>query len=159
MRLNPSASPESLLIWSDWYALEGCWRQDVIPRQAGLYQIRRAGLDGVDYIGQTGLGLRRRLAMLKGVYAAAMPYRDPHTAAPALWACRDDLGCDFEVSVCPVDGDTLWRKGLEALAIALYRRETGRSPAWDFGRMPRGYQISSGNNAKLVAAERRSRGG
>ena len=52
----------------------------------GLYRIRRAGRDDLDYIGQTGLRLRDRLAMLRGIYRDKMPYRDPHTVAPALWA-------------------------------------------------------------------------
>ena len=33
-----------------------------------LYRIRRVGRADLDYIGQTGVGLRRRLAMLSGIY-------------------------------------------------------------------------------------------
>jgi len=83
-----------------------------------------------------------------------MPYRDPHTAAPALWALRHRDGCDFEVPGTAPD-----RKALEAAAITLYRIESGQSPAASFGRMPAGYRISSGNNARLAAAGRRYRGG
>ena len=46
---------------------------------------------GWDYIGQTGSGqmnLRKRIAMLKGIYLAEMPHRDPRTAGPGLWALR-----------------------------------------------------------------------
>jgi hypothetical protein len=50
------------------------------------------------------------------------------------------------------------RKGLEALTIALYRQESGRSPTVSFGRMPRGYRMSSANNTKLIATNRRFRG-
>jgi hypothetical protein len=88
-----------------------------------------------------------------------MPYRDPHTAAPALWALRDRDGCDFEVSVTEVPGSVPERKGLEAVAITLYRLGTGRSPSASFGRMPPGYRNSTGNNARLVASGRRTRGG
>ena len=58
-----------------------------------------------------------------------------------------------------VPGTVPQRKALEATAITLYRMESGRSPAASFGRMPAGYRISSGNNARLAAAGRRYRGG
>src|SRR5690349_19797491 len=103
--------------------------------------------------------LRRRLAMLVGVYRAEMPYRDPHTAAPALWALGDALGGSFEASVVPVPGATRYRQGLEALALALYRQKYNRSPTVNFGRILRGYRLSSHNSAKLVAAGKRLRGG
>ena len=130
-----------------------------VPAEPGLYRIRRAGEERLDYIGQTGLTLRRRLAMLAGVYRAEMPYRDPHTAGPGLWALRHALGCSFETSVAPVPGDTRYRKGLEALALALYRQRHKRSPTTNFGRILRGYRLSSHNRAKVVAAGKRLRGG
>jgi hypothetical protein len=103
--------------------------------------------------------LRKRLAMQRGVYAADMPYTDPHTAAPALWALRQQTGAGYEVSVAPVPGTVQWRKGLEALAVALHRQQFGRSPTVNFGRMPVGFSRSSGNNRRLVAAGKRFRGG
>lgn len=145
--------------WSPWCALDNCWRGSAIPSEPGLYRIRRAGQEDLDYIGQTGVTLRRRLAMLAGAYRTEMPYRDPHTAAPGLWALRHALGCTFEASVLPIQGDTRHRKGLEALALALYRQRCGQSPTVNFGRIPQGYQLSSGNNARLVAAGKRLRGG
>ncbi|WP_190640887.1 hypothetical protein [Oculatella sp. FACHB-28] len=134
----------------------------MILSKPGLYRIRRCGRSDLDYIGQTGSGtmtLRKRLGMLKGVYADVMPYRDPHTAAPALWALRHHLNCMFEVSVLPLQGDTSWRKGLEALATSLYRQQEGRSPNVNFGRILEGYSISSSNNKRLVDAGKRFRGG
>lgn len=148
-----------LLAWTPWIPLLSAPNDRVIPRSPGLYCIRRVGRTDVDYIGQTGTQLGQRLAMLRGVHAAQMPYRDPHTAAPALWALRHATGCDFEVSVTPVIGSTPWRKGLEALAIGLYRQEHGCSPTVEFGRMPSGYRSSSGNNARLVRLGKRFRGG
>lgn len=60
--------------------------------------------------------------MLRGVYDdGEMPYRDPHTAAPALWALRQATGCAFEVSVMSFTGLYSMRLGLEAVAIAQYR--------------------------------------
>jgi hypothetical protein len=88
-----------------------------------------------------------------------MPYRDPRTAAPALWALRHRDGCDFEVAVIQVPGTAAQRKALEAAAITVYRMDSGRSPAASFGRMPARYKISSGNNARLAAAGGRRRGG
>src|SRR5215208_302371 len=102
--------------------------------------------------------LRKRLGMLRGVYGELMPYRDPHTAGPALWALYRQTGEDFEVSVVPVEGSTPWRKGLEALAIALYRREHGCSPTVEFGRMPAGFLASSSYNRRLLEAGRVFRG-
>ena len=70
---------EQVFTWSDWQPLYACWIGKGIPEQAGLYRIRRIGHEPVDYIGQTGTGtmtLRKRLAMLRGVYVEEMPYRD-----------------------------------------------------------------------------------
>jgi hypothetical protein len=97
--------------------------------------------------------------MQRGVYADKMPYTDPHTAAPALWAIRQAAGVEYEVSVAPVPGPVPWRKGMEAAAIALHRQEFGRSPTVNFGRVPVGFRKSSGNNRKLVLAGKRFRGG
>jgi hypothetical protein len=103
--------------------------------------------------------LKKRLGMLRGIYGLEMPYRDPHTAAPALWALLHRSSCLFEVSTLTVQGTTLWRKGLEALAISLYRQKYRQSPTVNFGRMPIGYRMSSSNNTKLVQAGKQYRGG
>lgn len=149
--------------WSLWQNWDNCWRNGSIPAMPGIYRIRRTGHEDLDYIGQTSSSLRRRLGMLTGILADEMPYRAPHTAAPALWALRHCSACVFEISVTIVEGATpegsRWRKGLEALAIALYRQEQGRSPNMSFGRMPEGYRMSSSNDAKLVKANKRYRGG
>jgi hypothetical protein len=145
--------------WQSWVTLDGASKEPVLPREPGLYRIRRVGSAGVDYIGQTGVGIRARVRMLRGIWASEMPYRDPHTAAPALWALIRATRCEFEVSALPVLDDASWRKGLEAVAIALYRQECGRSPTVNFGRMPSGFRMSSGNTARLVAAGKRFRGG
>lgn len=153
------SSVAELLDWTLWVPLLTSPSDPVVPRLPGLYRIRRVGRTDLDYIGQTGMRLGQRLAMLRGLYADEMPYRDPHTAAPALWALRHATACDFEVSVAPVDGSTQWRKGLEALAISLYRQEHGCSPTVEFGRVPEGYLASSSNNSRLVKAGKRFRGG
>jgi hypothetical protein len=150
------------IIWSPWVDLNKSWRANTIPEKPGLYRVRRLGRGDLDYIGETGSGsmtLRKRLAMLNRVYQDEMPYSDPHTAAPALWALRHREGCEFEVSVAPVDGPMQWRRALEAVAISLYRQQYGRSPTASFGGMPPGYRKSSGNNSKLLAAGKTFRGG
>ena len=65
-----------LLTWSAWRPLTTCWA-DAQLTSPGLYRIRRGGRLHLDYIGQTGLRLRERLGMLRGVYRPEMPYRDP----------------------------------------------------------------------------------
>lgn len=151
-----------LLTWSPWQPLRDSWLAGRLPDMPGLYRIRRVGCDELDYIGQTGSGrtsLRQRAGMLRGVYGDMMPYRDPHTAGPALWALRHAEGVDFEISFVPVAGTTPWRSGLKCVAIGVYRQEHGQSPAVNWGRMPAGYRMSSGNNSRLVAAGKRIRGG
>jgi hypothetical protein len=149
-----------LACWSDWQPLHGAGVNRQIPRLPRLYRIRRTiNEPGLDYIGQTGGHLRGRLGQLGCVYRGQMPYRDPHTAAPALWALRHRDGCEFEASVIEVQGEPPRRKALEATAITLYRLEAGRSPTANFGRMAAGYRMSTGNNAQLVASGRRARGG
>jgi hypothetical protein len=153
---------QQVLNWSAWQSLEQSWRGSSLPNQPGLYRIRRAGSDIVDYIDQTGAGvitLRRRISLLAGVYGAEMPYSDPHTAGPGLWALRRQGGRDFETSTVVVEGRPSVRLELEALAIALYRQEHGASPSLNFGRMPAGYRKSSGNNTHLVTQGKRFRGG
>jgi len=125
-----------------------------------LYRVRRlADERELLYIGQTGRSLRGRLGQLNVAYRVDMPYNDPHTAAPALWALRHRNQCEFEVSVAEVPGTTPHRVGIAAVAVTLYRARSGRSPLANFGDMPAGYRKSTGNNAQLVAAARRARGG
>ena len=125
--------PADLLQWGAWRPLTGASRDLDIPPTPGLYCIRLTGRDELDYIGQTGMGamtLRERLGMLRGVCGELMPYRDPHTTGPALWTLYHQTGEAFEASVVPVEGSTPWRKGLEALAIALYRQAHGAPRRW-----------------------------
>ena len=56
-----------------------------------------------------------------------------------------------------VPGTAPQRKALEAAATTLYCISSGRSPAASFGRTPAGYQISSGNNARLTGVQELAR--
>jgi hypothetical protein len=96
--------------------------------------------------------------MLNGIYGELMPYNDPHTAGPALWAVRHSASGEFEASVLVLDVDDQQRMGLESTAITLHRLRWGFSPSFNFGRMPDGYRKSSGNTRRLVNAGKRFRG-
>ena len=56
---------------------------------------------------------------------------------------RHSEGCQFEASTTVFEGYDAQRKGLEALAITLYRYEHGGSPTANVGRIPFGYRGSS----------------
>lgn len=129
--------------WSPWRALKGSTTEKSFPDLPGLYRIRRIGQPHLDYLGQTGRPIRKRLADLRGVYSDEIPFRDPHTAGPGLWALLHQGGPDFEVSVTAVEGDEPYRRAVEAAAISLHREEFGFSPTINFGRMPQGYAMST----------------
>ncbi len=109
--------PSVLQSWSEWLALRGAGTNRQVPALPGLYRVRRtAGQWGLDYIGQTGRSLRGRLSQLNVAHRVEMPYNDPHTAAPALWAMRYRDECDFEASVVVVTEIDQVRRALEATA-------------------------------------------
>lgn len=149
------------LSWSHWFPLKDSGRNKEISTEAGIYRIRRLEQANLDYVGQTGnsVGLRSRLGMLRGVYGRLMPYNDPHTLGPALWALKQLEQSDYEASVAPLPtASTPLRKGLECVVIAQHRQIHGYSPSFNFGRMPVGYSKSTQNNRKLVAKGKRQRG-
>jgi hypothetical protein len=150
--------PLSDLAWSPWVPLQGAGRNRDISDRPGLYRIRSVETGRILYIGQTGRSLRGRLGSLRGVHGDVMPYNDPHTAGPALWAHRIEFGETFEVSVAVLEVDKADRMGREALEVTKQRIIDGCSPAYNFGRMPRGWVKSSGNNRRLVEVGKRFRG-
>jgi len=85
--------------WSAWRPLDpSVDRQSKIETDPGFYRVRHRDRDGLEYIGQTGRSARGRVgALARNVFADEMPYRDPHTAAPCLWAVRDRYGPALEV--------------------------------------------------------------
>lgn len=139
----------------DWLALEWTpWKS--LRREAGtitnlstkpgLYRVRHDEIGGLVYIGETGRGIRERVRSLAGgIFEGEMPYRDPHTASPCLWAIVDRYGPDLEVSVTTpaVAQDKQERKAMEDALIALHRHEEGESPTANFARMIPGYKQSS----------------
>lgn len=135
-----------MLDWSEWNSLDAESFSEV-PKEAGLYRIRhkRKERDHLEYIGESGDTRRRIQSLARGVYAEEMPYRDPHTAAPCLWAIQDDVGPALEISYTTPSKakDEQHRKGIEKALIAIHRQETNRSPTANFGRIIDGYRQSS----------------
>lgn len=135
------------LNWSKWISLnpeEGVLA--TLPTDPGLYRVRHRDRDGLTYIGETGRSVRGRVrALARGAFADEMPYRDPHVAAPCLWAIRQEDGPVFEASVAAPSeaADNAQRKSIEAALFACYRREMGESPPAAFSRIIPGYELSS----------------
>lgn len=134
------------LDWTGWIQLNPTNEHlSHIPSSAGLYRVRHPDKGGLEYIGETARTRGRVRALARETHRDLMPYRDPHTAAPCLWAVRDATGPGLEISVATPE----WaekaqrRKGLEAALIAVHRRETGESPTANFGRIIPGYEQSS----------------
>ncbi len=93
------------------------------------------------YLGETGRNLRERLGDLRrGTMQELMPYNDPHTAAPSLWAWRHAEGIDFECSAAPVtladnrEEARRLREGLEFYLLWQYRLAFGSSTCCNHGR-------------------------
>lgn len=149
------------LDWSDWFPIENIGKNKFIPIDEGLYRIRIRGENKLCYIGQTGNSIRARLGQLsRGIFKDVMPYNDPHTAAPALWAERQKRKIEIEASFCILKKlTTAERKGYECISIYNHRLEYGCSPAFNFGRMPLGYRKSSSNTKRLKETGKRFRGG
>ena len=141
------------LSWTPWipFASNGEGFK-ILPRQHGIYRVKPINEDYLMYIGQTGRTLRQRLSEL-GVYqnSKEMPYNDPHTAAPSLWAWRDATGMDFvcSASAIPSSGrddprlERRKREGIECYLLWQYRLENGKSTLCNFGRFHPHYVKSS----------------
>jgi len=135
------------LTWSDWVPFgEFSERKAVLPLEPGVYRVRPVDRDCLMYIGQTGRTLRQRLSELSKYWKTPklMPYNDPHTAAPSLWAWRDATGLDFECSGAPLPTpvDAHVREAVECYLLWRYRLEYGSSPLCNFGRFHPDYRKS-----------------
>jgi len=115
-----------------------------VPDHPGLYRIRAAGDDSLHVIGETRRPLYERLNGLRQSLRNRdlMPWSDPFTEAPALWALQDAGGISFECSAAPLDASRNGRRGMESLLLARYRQERGGSLACNFNRFPARYRCS-----------------
>lgn len=136
----------SSLSWSEWVpftAEKHEFRE--IPREPGLYRIRPAGRDFLMYIGETRRSVYQQLNQLRYTLKRTdlMPWNDPHTVAPSLWAWRDAEGFEYECSAAPLDASMNGRQGMESLLLYRYRQQHGESPLCNFGRFHPRYRRST----------------
>jgi len=151
------------LKWSEFMPFRA-WTGRTHPTGGGLYRIRVAGENRLAYVGQTGRNLRDRLSALRtGVLAAEMPFNDPHTAAPRLWAYRDADGLEFEASAAEVGMSKNDRMALECYLVWQYRMEAGQSTLCNFGRTHTRYTASrnrsTGDRGRRLNADEPDGGG
>jgi len=137
------------LPWSPWVPLNDSALRKSLPNGPGLYRVRALDDDFLVYIGQTGRRVRQRVGEL-AQYSKdpdLMPFRDPHTGAPALWAWHDATGMEYECSGTVAPGEPIeskrWRHGCEAYLLWRYRCEFGSSTLCNHGRFHPHYNIST----------------
>ncbi len=122
-----------------------------IPKDPGLYRIRPAGKDFLMYIGETRRTVHERINELRHTLKRTdlMPWNDPHTAAPSLWAWQDAEGFEYECSATPLDAATNGRRGMESFLLYRYRQEYGESTLCNFGRFHPRYRKSTNRKENL----------
>lgn len=133
------------LSWCDWEPFTRETDLKTITTAPGLYRIRSENCEELVYIGQTGRNLRQRLKQLqKGTFSdGAMPFNDPHTAAPNLWVwLREGIG-KYECSAAKLECDYQMRQVIEDYLLWLARVEAGCSTLCNHGKFHPGYSKSS----------------
>jgi len=140
------------LPWSPWIPFTADKHEfRDIPREPGLYRIRPVGKNFLMYIGETRRTVHERLNELRLTLnrSELMPWNDPHTAAPSLWAWKDAEGFEYECSGAPLDADINGRRGMECFLLYRYRQERGESTLCNFGRFHPRYRKSTNRKEKL----------
>jgi hypothetical protein len=164
LRPDTTAGPRwGGLSWSPWVPFDGADFVE-IPTGPGLYRVRSVGRRGLVYIGETGRSLRGRLLDLcRMALGTRMPFSDPHTAGPGLWAYRRDGGLRYECSAAESALPVRRRRGLEAYLLWRYRLAHGASPLCSLGRFHPKYSKSalgsSGVRGKRMRGARRNPAG
>jgi hypothetical protein len=143
--------------WSPWIDLCGAQINPQSPKEMGVYRIRDCRSGTILYVGETG-NIRRRFSDLQKTFSTEIPFADPHTATPALWAYLQEKDTSLDVSFVVVQGSRARRMSVESAYIAILRHHMGESPMANFGQMPDGWVKSSGNSAKLVELGKRFKG-
>lgn len=124
------------LDWTPWvlFSLDADPFQS-LPKRPGLYRVKPLDKDILIYVGETGRDLHERIrALCLRSLDPEMPFNDPHTAAPNLWAWRDARSWEYEVSCTKSSLSEPERKGLECLLLWKYRSESGDSALCNHGR-------------------------
>ncbi|GER89727.1 hypothetical protein KDW_38890 [Dictyobacter vulcani] len=123
--------------WGPWLPLNS----PDIPTDPGIYRVKATLGNELFFIGSTGRSLKGRIGDLyRNVMrdAKQMPFNDPHTAAPALWAWREETGVDFACSAITLPT----QENLQILVhyfLWQYRLEKGSSTVANHGRFPAHY--------------------
>lgn len=138
------------LQWTPWVPFSRPSDFRALPAGPGMYRIRALNGNTLFYLGETGRSLRERLGDLRrNTMKDTMPYNDPHTAAPSLWAWRHAEGIEFECSAAPValandqEEARRLREGLEFYLLWQYRLVTGASTQCNHGRFHPRYRKST----------------
>ena len=140
------------LPWSPWIPFTADKHEfRDIPREPGLYRIRPVEKEFLMYIGETRRTVHERLGELRLTLnrTGQMPWNDPHTAAPSLWAWKDAEGFEYECSGAPLDADINGRRGMESFLLYRYRQERGESTLCNFGRFHPRYRKSTNRKENL----------
>ncbi|MDB2318011.1 GIY-YIG nuclease family protein [bacterium] len=135
---NPQDTNWAGLDWSAWVNFESpiSTYQTHISNKAGVYRVRSPQSNELIYIGQTGRNLRERVrALVKHVLRPQQdpPWNDPHTAAPVLWAYKNENQFHYEVSVAHLEVPYTQRQCFEDYLLHLHRNHYNRSTLANFG--------------------------
>jgi hypothetical protein len=134
--------------WTSFTAIEAKWK--LIPNEKGVYRVRPTNTSIIAYIGETGRRLRAILNSLRrGAMADLMPFSDSHTAAPNLWAWRQELHWNYECSTATVKKSKAKRRAIECLLLWKYRLERGESTLCNYGRFHKNYLESTDSSRKM----------
>ena len=137
------------LRWTKWVRFSD-GEFGALPDQAGFYRVRPIGMKRLMYIGQTGSSLRDRLRTLaRETHREKMPFNDPHTAAPNLWAWKDASALEYECAAAPTRLPHRVRLAKECYLLWQYRLIRGESPLCSLGRFHPRYKKSRGRSSRV----------
>ena len=134
------------LPWTPWVPFTADKEEfRTIPKEPGLYRIRPTGKDFLMYIGETRRQLHGRLHELRHTLhrGELMPWSEPMTEAPSLWAWQNAEGYSYECSAAPLDASMGGRRGMMSYLLYQYRQEHGESTLCNFGRFHPRYRRST----------------
>lgn len=134
------------LPWTPWVPFTADKEEfRTIPQEPGLYRIRPTGKDFLMYIGETRRQLHWRLHELRHTLhrGELMPWSEPMTEAPSLWAWQNAEGYSYECSAAPLDASFGARRGMLSYLLYQYRQEHGESTLCNFGRFHPRYRRST----------------
>jgi hypothetical protein len=138
--------------WSEWYSISPPDEQQIEYEGPAILKICHSKLSGIHYVGHTDSVQKRARSLGYELNKEEMPYTNPFSAAPCLWAIQQELGDDFFVSYYAIDEDQP-AQVLEDAYLALYRMTTAQTPTANFGRMFPLYSKSS-SSARGIRGER-----